>query len=66
MAQRRNHTETGKVVEAEAATESEMDRFKSLTRRLVRVPRDELRVEQKRYETDKASKPPRTAPIKST
>jgi hypothetical protein len=39
------------------STASPMDRFKSLTKSLLRVSREQLQEEQRRYEEDKASSP---------
>jgi len=51
---RRNQTESAAKAEAGvAAAESPMDRFRSLVRKLVHVPRPELEEQQRRYDADK-------------
>jgi hypothetical protein len=59
MAQHRNHTESAaKVAGDVAAAEKPMDRFRSLARRLVRVPRSEFEQERRKREKAKTDDAP--------
>jgi hypothetical protein len=57
MAQRRNQTEsTDKAAGNAAGVETPMDRFRRLTKRLLRVPPDELREQERRYQEGRIKK----------
>jgi hypothetical protein len=59
MTRRRTHTEradddkAGEVIPANAASKSPMERFKSMTRRLIRVPYAELEEQRRIFENEK-------------
>ena len=62
MAKPRKPTESAAKGEATGET---AERFKSLARKLVNVPREEFQVEQRRYAEDKAAKSSRQGPAAS-